>query len=277
MIKTATQLKAKIRNVSGGDSKTAMTMIRVYFMERFLERVSNSSYKNQFVLKGGMLVSSLIGLDNRATMDIDATVQALPLTEEEIERIVTEIGNISLDDNVSFDITSIETIMDDFDYPGVRVHMVGKLDNLKQPIKIDISTDDVITPRAVEYGYRLMFEEREIDLQSYNVETLLAEKLQTILSRGLANTRLRDFYDVYAISQRRDFDREVLSRAFSATCAKRGTVYTMEEVQTSLKEIALDKNLENQWIHYKTKNYFVEDLQFDEVMKTIQNIFAELL
>ena len=109
----------------------------------------------------------------------------------------------SLDDNISFDITSIETIMDDFDYPGVRVHMVGKLDNLKQPIKIDISTDDVITPRAVEYGYRLMFEEREIDLQSYNVETLLAEKLQTILSRGLANTRMRDFYDVYAISRRR--------------------------------------------------------------------------
>lgn len=178
MIKTAIQLKAKIRNISGSDSKVAMTMIRVFFMERFLERVSISAYKNQFVLKGGMLVSSLIGLNSRATMDIDATVQALPLTQEEIEKIVNEIGGIPLEDNVSFEIKSIEAIMDEFDYPGVRVHMEGKLDNLKQPIKIDISTDDVITPRAVEYGYQLMFEDRDIELQSYNIETLLAEKLQ---------------------------------------------------------------------------------------------------
>ena len=156
MIKSATQLKAKIRNISGGDSKVAMTTIRVFFMERFLERVAMSEYKDKFILKGGMLVASLVGLDTRATMDIDATVNALPLTETEIKNIVTEIGNIQLEDNITFEVTSLEKIMDDFDYPGIRVHMVGKMDNLKQPIKIDISTGDVITPGAVEYGYSVV-------------------------------------------------------------------------------------------------------------------------
>lgn len=277
MIKTAIQLKAKIRNISGSDNKVAMTMIRVFFMERFLERVSISAYKNQFVLKGGMLVSSLIGLNSRATMDIDATVQALPLTQEEIEKIVNEIGGIPLEDNVSFEIKSIETIMDEFDYPGVRVHMEGKLDNLKQPIKIDISTDDVITPRAVEYGYQLMFEDRDIELQSYNIETLLAEKLQTILSRGLANTRARDFYDVYEITHKKFFERETLKTAFLATCEKRDTVFTSEQMQTVLEDIGSDMDMRERWNQFKKNNYYVEDLSFDEVMDSVQNLVVSFL
>lgn len=148
MIKSATQLKAKIRNISGGDSKVAMTTIRVFFMERFLERVAISEYRDKFILKGGMLVASLVGLNTRATMDIDATVKSLALTEAEIQKIVTEIGNIQLEDNITFEVTSLEKIMDDFDYPGIRVHMEGRLDSLKQPIKIDVSTDDVITPKG---------------------------------------------------------------------------------------------------------------------------------
>ena len=171
MIKSATQLKAKVRNVSQGDDKVAKAMLRIFFMERFLERVSLSKYKDQFVLKGGMLVSSLLRINVRATMDIDTTVRALPLTKEDIEKIITEICEISLEDQIAFKITAVETILDDFDYPGIRLHMEGMLEKLRQPIKIDISTDDVITPRAIEYKYRLMFEDREIRLHTYNIES----------------------------------------------------------------------------------------------------------
>lgn len=171
MIKSATQLKEKVRNVSQGDDKVAKAMLRIFFMERFLERVSLSKYKDQFVLKGGMLVSSLLGINVRATMDIDTTVRALPLTKEDIEKIITEICEISLEDQIAFKITAVETILDDFDYPGIRLHMEGMLEKLRQPIKIDISTDDVITPRAIEYKYRLMFEDREICLHTYNIES----------------------------------------------------------------------------------------------------------
>lgn len=162
MIKSATGLKAKIRNISKGDSKVAQALIRIFFMERFLERVSLSKYKDQFVLKGGMLVASLIGISLRATMDIDTTVKALPLTKDKLERIIIEICEIPLEDNISFRIIDMETIMDEFDYPGIRIHMEALLEKLKQPIKIDISTDDAITPGAVEYKYPLMLEERDI-------------------------------------------------------------------------------------------------------------------
>ena len=138
-------------------------------------------------------------------MDIDASVRALPLTEQDISRIVSEICAIEIEDRVSFQITNVETIMKDFDYPGIRLHMVGTLEKLRQPIKIDISTDDVITPRAIEYEYKLMFGGRAILLNTYNIETLLAEKAQTIISRGLANTRMRDFYDLFEITGNKEF------------------------------------------------------------------------
>lgn len=272
MIKSATQLKAKIRNISGGDSKVAMTTIRVFFMERFLERVAISEYKDKFILKGGMLVASLVGLNTRATMDIDATVKSLALTEAEIQKVVTEIGNIQLEDNITFEITSLEKIMDDFDYPGIRVHMEGRLDSLKQPIKIDVSTDDVITPRAVEYGYKLMFEDRKIELQSYNIETLLAEKTQTILSRGLANTRMRDFYDVYEIMHRRDFEDEIFRKAFAATCSKRGTVFEPEQIRVIQYEIVASEEMKERWWQFKNKNYYVEELEFAGIMEAVSTI-----
>jgi len=176
VINNAIQLKAKVRNVSGGDAKTAKAYIRIFFMERFMERVSLSLYRDSFIIKGGMLVSSLLGINLRSTMDIDTTVKALPLTIEDVSGIIREICDIELYDNVTFRITNVETIMEDFDYPGVRVHLEALLDRLRQPVKIDISTDDVITPGAVEYEYKLMFEDRSIYIYTYNVETTLAEK-----------------------------------------------------------------------------------------------------
>ena len=199
MITSPNQLKAKVRNISKGSNDVARAYIRIFFMERFLERVSHSEYKDQFILKGGMLAASLLGIDMRSTMDIDTTVKALPLTVDDITRIVNDICAIDIGDNVTFEVSSISSIMDEFEYPGIRIQLAGCLGKIRQPFKIDISTDDEITPRAIEYDYRLMFEERTIMLFSYNVETLLAEKLQTVLARNVANTRMRDFFDIYSI------------------------------------------------------------------------------
>lgn len=159
MIHTAIQLKAKVRNIANGDDAKAKALIRLFFMERFLERVSISKYRENFILKGGMLVSSLLGVEMRTTMDMDTTVKAIPLNLEDTKKIVEEICNIPVEDGVTFVITSVDTIMDDFDYSGVRIHIEARLERMRNTIKIDISTDDVITPAAVEYEYKLMFED----------------------------------------------------------------------------------------------------------------------
>lgn len=276
MIKSAIGLKAKVRNISKGDSKTAQAMIRIYFMERFLERISLSEYKNQFVLKGGMLVSSLIGINLRTTMDIDTTVKALPLSKEELEKIILEICEVPLEDNVSFRIVDMETIMDEFDYPGIRIYMEALLEKLRQPIKIDVSTDDVITPGAIEYKYPLLFEERDICLYTYNIETLLAEKSQTIISRGLANTRMRDFYDLYEMVQKLEFSWDIYKQAFDSTCKKRETIFSKEKVDTELKNLSKSKETEKMWNQFKRKNSFVENIKYSEMIKIISEIIWNL-
>lgn len=276
MIKSATALKAKVRNFSRGDSKTAQAMIRIFFMERFLERISLSKYKDQFVLKGGMLVSSLIGINLRTTMDIDTTVKALPLSKDELEKIIIEICETPLEDNISFRIVNMDTIMDEFDYPGIRIHMEAMLEKLKQPLKIDISTDDVITPGAIEYKYPLMFEERDIRLNTYNIETLLAEKSQTIINRGLANTRMRDFYDMYEIIQKLDFSWDIYHQAFDSTCQKRETLFSKEKVTAELKNLSESSEMESMWNQFKSKNYFVENVEYPEIIKTISEAIRNI-
>ena len=276
MIKSAIGLKAKVRNISKGDSKVAQAIIRIFFMERFLERLSLSKYKKQFILKGGILVSSLIGINLRSTMDIDTTVKALSLTKEKLEKVIVEISEISLEDNVSFRIVDMETIMDEFDYPGIRIHMEACLGKLKQPVKIDISTDDVITPKAIEYKYSLMFEEREIYLNTYNIETLLAEKSQTIINRGLANTRMRDFYDFYEIVQKLEFSEDIYRLAFEATCKKRKTIFSKEKVNAELKGLSVSKEMEEMWNRFKSKNYFVENIEYSEMIRIISDTIMKI-
>ncbi|MBQ6505489.1 MAG: nucleotidyl transferase AbiEii/AbiGii toxin family protein [Flexilinea sp.] len=193
MTQTSMQIKALIRNKAAGDSDKAQILLRIYMMERFLERVSVSKYKNNFILKGGMLVSSLVGVDLRTTMDIDTTVRALPLTQNEMRKILDEIMTIDLQDGVRFEIQKVIDIMEGHEYEGVRFFVKGYLDRMWQTIKIDISTGDSITPAAIEYNLQLLLEKRDIELWAYNIETLLAEKLETIMSRAEGNTRMRDF------------------------------------------------------------------------------------
>ena len=271
MIHTSKQLKDKVINVSHGDNQTAQMLIRNFIMERFLERVSLSRYRNNFILKGGMLVASLVGIDTRATMDIDSTLKALPLNEEDALRIVNEIIRIHVEDGISFAVVKVAEIMADFEYPGVRLVLEARLDRLKQRIKIDLSTDDVITPAAIRYSYRLMFEERSIELMTYTPETLLAEKIQTILARGITTTRMRDYYDVYEIvvGNKVSIDKEVLAEAFTATCMKRKTIFGSEQIEKIVNEISTDEGLLNLWDLYKNDNFYVGDIKWTVVCEAV--------
>lgn len=201
MIKTAKQLKDLIRNLSKKNSADAQILMRNYMMERFLERISLSEYKDKFILKGGMLVAAMVGLDARSTMDLDATVKGANIDVEDVENIIASIVSVPLEDGVKFRVKRISEIMEEAEYPGVRVSLETTFDGVITPLKIDISTGDIITPKEVRYSFKLMLEERAIEVWAYNLETVLAEKLETIISRNVTNTRMRDFYDIHILQQ----------------------------------------------------------------------------
>ena len=277
MIRTATQLKAKVRNLSGGDSTKAQTLIRNFIMERFLERIALSQYRNNFILKGGMLVSAVVGLDTRATMDIDTTVKSLELSKENAAKIVEEIIAVEIPDGVHFTITKVTDIMEEHDYPGIRFMLEATLDNLRQAIKIDISTGDIITPGAVEYSYNLMFEDRAISLWTYNLETLLAEKLETIMARGTTNTRMRDFYDIHVIGRQEPFDSMILKRAVLATSNKRNTMDQIPDFGTILANVESDNVMRRQWENFQKESFFIGELTWDEVMQSVKLLAESVL
>ena len=270
MIKAATQLKAKVRNLSGGDSQKAQTLIRNFMMERFLERIALSQYRNSFILKGGMLVAAIVGLDTRATMDIDTTVKSLTLSKDNIIKIVEDIIAVEIPDGVQFRIAKVTDIMEEHDYPGIRVMLEATLDKLRQAVKIDISTGDIITPGAMEYSYSLMFEDRSISMWTYNLETLLAEKLETIMARGTANTRMRDFYDIYTISRQEGFNKEVLKSAFFATSTKRNTTEQIPDLINIIVAVASEDTMALQWENFQKESFFVGELSWNDVIKSVK-------
>lgn len=271
MIKTSRQLKDLIRNMAKGDSGKSQLLIRNYAMERFLERLVLSKYKDNFILKGGMLVSAMVGLDNRATMDIDTTIQNLPLDCENAKQIVEEIASISIDDNISFKIKAVSEIMEDAEYEGVRISLDAFLDITKIPLKIDISTGDVITPAEITYRYKLMFEQRYISLWAYTLETVIAEKIETVLVRTILNTRLRDFYDIYILQNAgMKIDTKILADALLATCRKRNSEKLLSEYRRILDEIETNATMRNSWETYQKKNSYATGLSWETVMNAVR-------
>ena len=267
MIHTSRQLKALVRNISKGDSMRALLLIRNYFMERFLERLSLSPYRGNFILKGGMLVSAMVGIDARSTMDIDTTIKNLPLSVESAERILTEIISVPIDDGVFFKIERIGEIMDEAEYSGIRASMTASIDTMRTPLKLDISTGDRITPKEIEYQFKLMFEDRSISVLAYNLETVLAEKIETVLSRGTANTRLRDFYDLYILQHdcTQSFDENTLSAAFRITCAHRNSQAAVSKGIETLHKIRESAEMQNLWISYQQKFPYAKSISWEAV------------
>lgn len=271
MIRTSRQLKDKVRNMARGDSAKAQLLIRNYGMERFLERVSLSEHRDNFILKGGMLVSAMVGLENRATMDIDTSIRNMPLDTIAAKAMVEEIIAVPVDDNIRFEINDFGTIMDDAEYSGVRISLNAFLDATRIPLKIDISTGDAITPAAVNYQYKLMFEERYITLWAYNLETVLAEKIETVLSRSVLNTRLRDFYDLYVLQDTGlEIDKATLAAALTATARKRGSEQALALYERTLDEIRISPLMREQWKRYQEKNNYAAGIVWDDVISDIR-------
>ena len=277
MITTARQLKDLIRNLSKKKSADAQILMRNYMMERFLERISLSEYKNQFILKGGMLVAAMVGLDARATMDLDATIKGTNVSVEDVEMIISQIISIPLDDGVSFRIKRISEIMEEADYPGVRVSMETKFDGVITPLKIDISTGDVITPREIKYKFNLMLEDRTIEVWAYNLETVLAEKLETLISRNVTNTRMRDFYDIYILQKLygEQLSKDVLWDALVATAKKRETLEQIEteDIDEVFDEIQSSSVMENLWKAYQRNYSYSADIPWHTIMKSIRTLY----
>lgn len=275
MIKTARQLKDLIRNLSRKNAADAQILMRNYMMERFLERTSLSEYRDKFILKGGMLVAAMVGLDARSTMDLDATIKGANVSVENIEKMISAIIAVPLDDGVKFQMKSISQIMDEAEYPGVRITMTATFDGVVTPLKIDIATGDAITPREVRYSFKLMLEDRSIDIWAYNLETVLAEKLETIITRATTNTRMRDFYDLHILSQL--YGSSIipadLSTALAATARKRGTEKYLPNALTVCDEVESSPAMLKLWVSYQKKYSYASDLSWDTVMESIRNLY----
>lgn len=276
MIKTAKQLKDLIRNLSKKNSADAQILMRNYMMERFLERISLSEYKDKFILKGGILVAAMVGLDARSTMDLDATVKGTNVDVEDVENIIASIVSVPMEDGVKFRVKRISEIMEEAEYPGVRVSLETTFDGVITPLKIDISTGDIITPKEVRYSFKLMLEERSIEVWAYNLETVLAEKLETIISRNVTNTRMRDFYDIHILQQiyGNSVSPSILHNALEATSQKRGTLEQVKNAAAVFDEVEKDPEMEKLWISYQKNFSYAEGLDWHTVMDSIRTLYA---
>lgn len=275
---TDAQIRGRIKNLAEQNNADSRVLMRLYMMERYLERVSVSKYRNNFIVKGGVLVTSLLGISMRSTMDIDTTIQNYDLSLENTKKMIEDISRIDIDDGVDFTIKSVMKIMDDMEYPGIRFALDSRIGRMINPIKIDVSIGATITPRAIEYDYKLMLGNRSISILSYNIETVFAEKLQTILSRGILNTRMRDFYDVHVllVSHKRDVDREILKRAFHATCKNRKTENIIDNLKSIYESIACDEKLSLLWLSYQRKYSYAKDIDFCSVLLSLDALLKLL-
>lgn len=278
MIHTSTQLKALVRNKSNGDNAKATTLIRNFVMERFLERISLSKYRDKVILKGGMLIASMVGLDNRSTMDMDTTIRNYNLSTQDAIKMIEDIIAITLDDGIRFVVQKVDSIMDDAEYSGIRFKLDAMLDTMKTPLKIDISTGDVITPKEVDYEYKLMFEERSIPILAYNLETVLAEKMETVISRGSLNTRMRDYYDlmILFIIKSEEINYVDLENAFEATSRKRGSFDLLPDIGHILEQIKSDGGLMKQWEIYRKKYDYAADYTWEEIIMNSEQLFSKV-
>lgn len=276
MIRTARQLKDLSRNKARENNSDARIVISSYMMERFLERIALSEYKDNFILKGGMLVASMVGLKARSTMDIDTTVKGTSVSVDDVKNIIAEIIQVSLDDGMTFQIKKVDEIMDEAEYPGVRVHLDCLFDGMRIPLKIDISTGDIITPKEIRYSFKLMYEERTIDIWAYPLETVIAEKLETIISRAEANTRMRDFYDIYILSAMYNdkINPAILRESLTATSEKRGSAPLMQSAEQTLQNILDSQEMQRLWKNYQTKYKYASDISWGMVNHSVKCMVA---
>lgn len=247
-------------------------------MERFLERVAVSNYKHNFILKGGMLIAAIVGIDTRSTMDMDATIKGQTLSKSRITAIIEDILEIQINDGAFFSFQSIEEIREGADYPGFRVSIEALFDKTRQTLKIDITTGDLVTPREIEYDFKLMFEDRSISIMAYNLETVLAEKFETIITRGVTNTRMRDFYDIYILTNTQSFAISTFKEALKKTAEKRHTTNQISnEIKDTISIIMADATMDDLWQKYQRRYLYAEDISWDMVIDAVKDLAKNVI
>lgn len=273
------QLKAFIKKKAAEKNISAQLVMQNYMLERLLERISLSKYKNNFILKGGFLISAIVGLDTRATMDLDTTVKGFTLTHESIRKIFEEISTVEIADDVKFELAGISDIREGDDYPGIRVALKANYPPISVPLTVDVTTGDVITPAETEYTFPLLFDDRTISFFAYNLETVLAEKIETVLSRSIANTRPRDFYDIHILYTLRgvECDAKMMLQALERTADKCGSRKVLEVYPDIIAEIRESKQLQGFWEKYKRDFEYAKGISYDDVCDTIQCIMKSIM
>ncbi|WP_036095288.1 nucleotidyl transferase AbiEii/AbiGii toxin family protein [Leptotrichia trevisanii] len=270
---TSEKLKGRIKSFSEKNNLKAQEVLQMYFFERFLTRLEKSRYRVNFIIKGGFLISSIIGIQNRTTMDIDTTIKGLPVKEEIIKEIILEILNIEVNDGIEFVLGKIENIREISEYENYRLHLTANFEKIKNPLKIDITTGDVIIPSEIEYSYETIFKEK-LNILVYSLETLIAEKYETIIKRNITTTRLRDFYDIYMIFKLKNdkIDVNNLKQAIWETAKNRNSIEEILESKEILEDVKNDEYLNKQWNIYKKENKYVDNIQFSEILKLLNKI-----
>lgn len=275
----AMQLKALIKNIAKEKHISAQLVMQNFVLERLLERISVSRYQQNFILKGGFLIAAMVGLDTRATMDMDATIKGLPVNEQTIREMFDEICKIELDDDVTFNFRSIGEIREGDEYTGYRVSLSANYPPMAVPLKLDLTTGDKITPKEIEYHFNLLLENRSILILAYNLETIMAEKLETVISRGDQNTRPRDYYDIYILAKLQSSNIEInsLKAALDATTEKRGSKTVVENYHGIMDTVRSSEVMHKQWYNYQKDFEYVKDIAFEDACDTVVRLMDSLL
>lgn len=273
MKKNPMSLKATINNIAKKSKVSAQSVLQTYMLERLLERISISKYKDNFILKGGMLISAMLGIDSRTTMDIDTTIKGFELTEENVRKIMEEVCEIDLQDDITLKLNKVEEIRENDDYNGYRLTFEAKyLNSMPVIMRIDVTTGDKITYREIEYSFDLMLEDRKINVWSYNVETVLAEKFEAIIKRGVLGTRIRDFYDVHMLlkTQEKNINKKTLKVAINFTAEHRKSEDDVKNWKEVVEELENDDTMMNQWRRYQKNNFYAEGIEYEDLIESIR-------
>ena len=277
-MKNPMQLKAIVKNIAKEKNISAALVLQNYMLERFLERVSLSRYRENYIIKGGFLIASMVGLNSRATMDMDATIKGYPVDENTIQKMIEEIISIPVDDSILFRLKSIREIREGDEYTGYRVALSANYEKMAVPLKLDITTGDKITPSEIEFSYKLMMEERSIRVLAYNLSTILAEKLETIISRGDQNTRPRDYYDVFILSKLKTDNVEMqdLKDAFFATTTRRGSTDVVNNYKAIMEVVRKSEVMKRQWNDYRKEFEYTSEIEFEDTCDTVISLMNQL-
>ena len=261
--------------------KSGLTQLELYqrFMfERILERISVSKYNENFILKGGLLLSAILGINSRSTKDMDISIKGIDVSEEKMIQVLNEILSLDIEDGVKFEMVDVTNIRADDEYGGNKYHLVGKLENLKVALEIDISTGDEITPKELNYEYISIFENKKIYIDTYNIETILSEKIETILRRGKYNTRMKDYYDVYFFltKLKNEINLETFKQALNNTLTKREAFDYYKDYRQILNGLTNDERINNYWSTYKKKNKYVQNIEFKEIINVLEEFLDNI-